>query len=103
MRSEGRKSKTREKQREFSGRQWRESMHDRCAAEFRATNPDGNKRIKSDNAAIWGISTRKCKYKQKHDRLPDFLWSYWEEIHISDGEFRVNEKQKKGQRKCINY
>lgn len=73
MRSDRWEPKTRRKQREFSACQWRDLRMTDVQQNHTATNPDQNKRMGSYNTAVRGMSPRKQKQKQKHDRNLIFM------------------------------
>lgn len=64
-------------------------MHEDVQRNYRATDPDWNKRIDSNNTVIWGMPP-----KNKNMKKTSFLKSYWK-VDMSDSlEWIVGKEQK---------
>lgn len=69
-------------------------MHEDLQQNYRATNSDWNKRIDSNNTAIWGMSPRN---KNKNMKKTRFLKSDWK-VDMSDSlEWMIGKEQKVNQ------
>lgn len=69
-------------------------MHEDVQRNYRATNPDWNKRIDSNNTTIWGMSLRN---KNKNIKKTSFSKSYGKVDICDSSEWMVGKEQKVNQ------